>query len=177
MKEFGTGSALEDLPKKQLIMKSEHLSSEIFLPISINITGKRVLIVGGGKVAAHKLSTLIKFTHDITVLAPDIIHEILNDSRLNCIIKPYEKDDLCDFHLVYACTNNRMVNAEIKKDANNLGLMVNVADDPELCDFISPAIYKQNHITVSVGSNARNVKKAIRIRNWIKEKLENGEIE
>lgn len=130
-------------------------------------------MIGGGKVAAHKLSTLLKFTTNVTILAPVINDEIINDKRLNVNIKSYERNDLSNFNIVYACTNDRKVNAVIKKDANDLGLLVNVADDPELCDFISPAIYKDNNITVAVGSNARDVKKAINIRNRIKILLEN----
>jgi len=110
----------------------------------INITDKKILLIGGGKVAVHKLSTLLKFTCDITILAPDIIEQIGNDSRLTLRIKHYEKEDLLNFHIVYACTNDKTVNATIKKDANYLGLLINVADDPELCDFVSPAIFKDD---------------------------------
>ena len=118
----------------------------------------------------------MKFTCDITILAPDIIEEIGNDSRLTLRIKQYEKEDLLNFHIVYACTNDKTVNETIKKDANSLGLLVNVADDPELCNFISPAVYKDDYITVAVGSNAQNVKKAIQIRNRIKKILEDDKL-
>jgi len=157
-------------------MRYDKVVEQVFLPVLINITDKKILMIGGGKVAAHKLSTLLKFAGNITILAPEIIHEIMNDNRLDFMIKSYEKNDLLNFHIVYACTNNRKVNAVIKKDANDLGLLVNVADDPELCDFISPAIYKDDNITVAVGSNAQDVKKAIRIRNRIELILENDEI-
>lgn len=152
---------------------NDELNEMVFLPVLINITTKKILMIGGGKVAAHKLSTLLKFTTNVTILAPVINDEIINDKRLNVNIKSYERNDLSNFNIVYACTNDRKVNAVIKKDANDLGLLVNVADDPELCDFISPAIYKDNNITVAVGSNARDVKKAINIRNRIKILLEN----
>ena len=145
---------------------------KIFLPVLINITDKKILVIGGGKVAVHKLSTILKFTSNITILAPVIIDEFQKDSRLTLQFKHYEKEDLLNFHIVYACTNDKKVNAAIKKDANSLGLLVNVADDPELCDFVSPAIYKDDNITVAVGSNAQDVKKAIQIRNRIKKILE-----
>jgi siroheme synthase-like protein len=157
-------------------MKYDNKGEKVFLPVLINITDKKILIIGGGKVAVHKLSTLLKFTDDITILAPDIIEEIGNDSRLTLLIKHYEKEDLFNFHIVYACTNDKTVNATIKKDANSLGLLVNVADDPELCDFVSPAIYKDNYITVAVGSNAQDVKKAIQIKNRIKKILEDDKL-
>lgn len=157
-------------------MKSDYFPNQMFLPVSLNITNKKVLIIGGGKVAAHKLSTLLKFTTNITILAPDITEQIKNDRRLNFIQKKYEKKDLLNFHLVYACTNDRQVNVQIKHDANSLNLLVNVADDPELCDFISPAIYKNENLTISVGSNAKDVKRAISLRDRIKERFENGGI-
>lgn len=175
MKEYGTGLVSGDRLRKLLIMKSEY-DNQIYLPISFNISKKKIIMIGGGKVAVHKLSSLLKFTTDITVIAPEINNEIKNDRRLNCICKIYEKSDLLNFNLVYACTNKRDLNAEIKEDANLMGLLVNVADDPELCDFISPAIYKNENLTVAVGSNAKDVKAAIRIRNWIKEKLDKNEI-
>jgi len=130
-------------------------------------------MIGGGKVAAHKLATLLRFTDNITILAPVITNEIINDKRLKLLIKSYEKPDLAHYQIVYACTNNKEVNATIKKDAHSLGILVNVADDPESCDFVSPAVYKDENITVAVGSNAQDVKKAIEIRNRIAQILEN----
>ena len=156
-------------------MKYDEVNEMVFLPVLINITGKKILMIGGGKVAAHKLLTLLKFTSNITILAPVVNDMLMNDKRLSFIIKSYERNDLLNFHMVYACTNDRKVNTVIKKDANALGLLVNVADDPELCDFISPAIYKDNNITLAVGSNASDVKKAIRIRNRIEILLENDD--
>jgi siroheme synthase (precorrin-2 oxidase/ferrochelatase) len=57
-----------------------------------------------------------------------------------------------------------------------MGVLVNIHDKPELCQFVSPAIYKNGDITVAVGSNARNVYESIRIRNEIQEILKNKEL-
>jgi siroheme synthase-like protein len=155
-------------------MKSDYKGT--YLPVSLNITNKKILFVGGGKVASHKLASVIKFTSNITILAPEISEELRNDRSLKLLEKEYEPKDLQDYQLVFACTSDRKLNARIKKEANSLGILVNVADDPELCDFISPAIYKNDQISISVSSNATDVKLAIHIRNWIKEQFEHGEI-
>lgn len=155
-------------------MRSDYRGT--YLPVSLNITDKKILFVGGGKVASHKLASVIKFTSNITILAPEISEELRNQNRLKLLAKEYEPKDLEDYQLVFACTNNRELNVRIKRGANSLGILVNVADDPELCDFISPAIYKNDQISISVSSNATDVKLAIRIRNWIKEQFKNGEI-
>lgn len=52
-----------------------------------------------------------------------------------------------------------------------MGVLVNIHDQPELCQFVSPAVYKKVNITVAVGSNAQDVYKAIELRNTIGEFL------
>lgn len=144
-----------------------------FLPVCINITDKKILVVGGGKTAVHKLNTLIKYTRNITVLAPDIIDDII-DLDVECIKKNYSSNFLNPFYIIYACTNNSTLNLKIKADANKLGILVNVCDSPVNCDFTSPAIFKQQNMSVAVSSNAEDVKKSIKWRNEIKKILDSN---
>ena len=138
-----------------------------YLPVSLNIKNKKVLVVGGGKVALQKINVLLKFTPHITVIAKDICDGI-KEKGLKTKIKAFKKSDLIGFYLVYACTNLRKLNASIKKDANKLKCLVNVADDPELCDFIMPAIFKKGYMSVAVSSDGQNVKKSVQWRGKIK---------
>ncbi len=144
-----------------------------FLPISINISNRRILIVGGGKVAAHKAAILYRFTDCATVLAPQIDEKF---GELPFLIKKkhYEPRDLDEFQLVYICTDNHELNKQIKEDAEDRGIIASVCDAPALCDFVSPAIYLHHHITIAVGSDAKEVKRSIAIRNRIQELIENG---
>jgi precorrin-2 dehydrogenase/sirohydrochlorin ferrochelatase len=142
-----------------------------FIPVNINTTGRRILVVGGGKVAEHKLKTITKFACDITVIAPKIIPEI-EDMGVRVIRQPYRKTFLKDAFLVYACTNDWEVNKQIKRDARQIGILTNVADDKKLCDFISPAVYKRGHMVVSVCSQGKDVKAAVALRDRIQRHLE-----
>ncbi len=72
------------------------------------------------------------------------------------------------FFLVYACTNNIEVNRRIKADAEICKILVNVVDNRELSDFISPAVFKQDEMTVAISSNGQNVKKSVEWRDKIK---------
>lgn len=144
-----------------------------FLPISINIRNRRILIVGGGKVAAHKAAILSRFTNNATVLAPQI-DDKFREIPFQIRKKKYEPDDLKDYQLVYICTDNHELNRQIKEDAQQKGIVASVCDAPDLCDFVSPAICSFNHITIAVGSDARDVKKSIAIRNRIQELIEDG---
>ena len=142
-----------------------------FLPISLNITDKKILLIGGGRIAGHKIGFLERFTSNISLVAIDVIDSI-KAKGYAYQEKPYEKSDLEGVFLVYACTNITELNLRVKADAESLGILTNVVDNPKHCDFVSPAIYKHNHITVAVGSNAQEVYRSIAVRNKIKQWLE-----
>ena len=143
------------------------------MPVSINITGKRILIIGGGKVGYHKATILNRFTDEATVISPEF-HEGFASLPFALITKRYGKNDLEGAFLVYVCTENEELNAQVKCDAEKLGILTSVCDNPVLCDFVSPAIYKDDNVTVAVASNARDVYQSIDIRNQIKELAESG---
>lgn len=153
-------------------MKREDLN---FLPISINITDKKILIIGGGKVGYHKACILNRFTDKATIVSPQFV-DGFKDLPFELIQKKYSKEDLEGVFLLYICTENEKLNAEIKSEADDLGILASVCDNPILCDFVSPAIFKSDNVTVAVSSNARDVYQSINIRNQIKILVENGDL-
>ena len=142
-----------------------------FLPISLNITDKKILLIGGGRIASNKIGFLEQFTSNISVVALEVI-DVIKSKGIRYVEKQYEKTDLEGAFLVYACTNIVDLNLRVRSDAQSMGILVNLVDNPIYCDFVSPAIYKHEHITVSVGSNAQEVHRAIAVRNKIKEYLQ-----
>lgn len=152
-------------------MKREDMN---FLPISINVTNKKILLIGGGKVATHKASIIARFiTDNVTVISPDFTSEI-RQLPFTFIQKNYDKNDLKDFFLVYVCTGDHELNRQIKADAEELGILTSVCDAPLLCDFVSPAIFKQEHLTIAVSSNAQNVYQSIAVRDRIAKLTDDG---
>ena len=147
------------------------MQTNCYLPISLNLSDKHVLLIGGGKVALQKLKILRQFTNNITVLAPEIRTEITK-TGVTCLYKPYAFNDLEAFQLVYSCTNNQQLNQQIAADCRKKKILINVVDTPELSDFISPAIYRQAEMTVAVSSGGSDVRKAIKWRNQAKEFFE-----
>lgn len=141
-----------------------------YLPIFIALDDKKILVVGGGQVAWQKIRTLAKFSRTIIVLAP-IISRAIAKLKIRLIRAAYCAKYLEGIDLVFACTNDRKLNARIKADANKKKILVNVIDDPSLCDFIMPAIYKKAEMTVAVSSNGQNVRKSVCWRNKIKRLL------
>lgn len=144
-----------------------------YLPIFLDIEDKNILIVGGGNVAYQKISKILPFTSNIKVVAPDVSEKI-KTTKVNIIQREFVEKDLDDIFLVYICTNNEILNEEIKKIANKKGKLVNVVDNKKLSDFISPAVLLQDDITIAVSSNGTDVKKAIKIRDKIELFLKYG---
>ncbi|MDR3218881.1 MAG: bifunctional precorrin-2 dehydrogenase/sirohydrochlorin ferrochelatase [Dysgonamonadaceae bacterium] len=143
-----------------------------FLPISIDITDKKILLVGGGNVAFHKAGILSRFTDKATVVSPEF-QEGFAGLPFTLSKKRYEPGDLTDVFLVYICTGDESLNEQIKADCEKRGILASVCDNPALCDFVSPAIYKEGTITIAVASNAENVRQSIDIRNQIRTLAEN----
>ncbi|WP_346861335.1 NAD(P)-dependent oxidoreductase [uncultured Draconibacterium sp.] len=142
-----------------------------FLPISINIADQKILIVGGGQDAFKKLKILQRFDAVVEILALKVCEEIKN-SGVKYFETAYDKKYLQNYMMLYSCLNNDELDKQIVKDCKEAGVLVNIHDKPDLCQFVSPAIHKQGNITIAVASNGENVYESIRIRNLIKDKLQ-----
>lgn len=143
-----------------------------FLPISIDISESKILVIGGGRRALKKIRILQRFGANIEVLAENIIDEVYATDVV-CLRKKYDKSDLDGYLLLYSCTNNEMLDRQIAREGREAGVLVNIHDNPSLCQFVSPAIYQDGNITVAVGSNSENVTESIRLRNLIQEFFKN----
>ncbi len=142
-----------------------------YLPISIDISDQKILIIGGGQSALKKIRILQRFGANLEVVAENIIEEILA-SGITCFQKRYERSDLKGYLMLYSCTNNEELDRQIALDGREAGVLVNIHDKPSLCQFVSPAIYKDGNNSVAVSSNAQDVFESIRLRNLIQEFLE-----
>ena len=143
-----------------------------FLPISIDISDSKILIIGGGQSALKKIKILQRSGAQLEIIAENIIDEVY-ETGVACFRKSYEKSDLKGYLMLYSCTNNETLDRQIASDGKAAGVLVNIHDNPALCQFVSPAIYRDGNISVAVSSNAENVYEAIRLRNQIQEYLEN----
>lgn len=142
-----------------------------FLPISINISCQKILIVGGGESAFKKLQILQRFDAEVEVLALKV-NEKIKRSGVKFREAAYDKKYLNAYLMLYSCTNNEELDKLIVSDCKEAGVLVNVHDKPELCQFVSPAICRKGNISVAVSSNGENVYESIRIRDLIKDKLQ-----
>lgn len=137
-----------------------------FLPIAINISGEKILLVGGDQSALKKLQILQRFGAEVEVLAKKVCSEI-KQSGITYFEESYHKKYLKGYLMLYSCTNNEKLDRQIVSDCRQAGVLVNIHDKPALCQFVSPAIYRNGNISVAVSSNGEDVYESIRLRNKI----------
>ncbi len=138
-----------------------------FLPVGLSIAGKTVVIIGGGKVAIQKLATLSRFSASVRVHA-SVIDDAIKAMPVEWHEASYRPDMLEGAFIVYACTSSREVNERVARDARAAGALVNVADSPRDCDFVSPALWFKEGMCVAVVSDGKNAKRSVSWRNAIK---------
>ena len=147
-----------------------------FLPIALDITDKKILIIGGDEDAYKKLKILQRSTNLIEVVAPKIIDWIKNAGVI-FHEKQYDKSMLENYFLIYSCVEDPAFVRQLIRDTKEAGVLLNVHDQPDLCEFVSPAIYKQSNISIAVSSNGKDVYESIRVRNQLKDYFENYQLQ
>lgn len=126
-------------------------------PMFVNITDKRCLVVGGGKVAARKIRTLVSYDADVVVVAEEIRPEIRTMlPEASCMEGPVRREVievlLDKAVLAVAATSDRALNHWVFERCRAFGIPVNVADAPEECTFTFPAVVRKGSVSVGINS-------------------------
>ncbi len=125
------------------------------LPIFLKLTGQPCAVIGGGEVAARKVALLLDAGACVTVTAPALcatLAELSSSGRIGYRASVFSADSLDDVAVAIAATDDRAVNAEVSRLAQERRIPVNVVDDPELCSFILPAIVDRSPVVVAVST-------------------------
>ena len=136
-------------------------------PLMIEGTALRALVVGGGDVAARKARALVESGAQVRVVAEavgDSLRELSGSLTLET--RPYERGDIRDALLVVAATSSRAVNAEIAREAQSLGRLVNVVDAPAEGNCVTPATHRAGDLVIAVTAG-RVPAAAARVRDAI----------
>jgi precorrin-2 dehydrogenase/sirohydrochlorin ferrochelatase len=130
-----------------------------YFPILIELEEFSCLVIGGGNVALRKINNLLEFGHEgFTVIAPKVHPEILRLAsmrKINLKQRQYETGDAKGYRLVFAATDNPEVDEIIRRDCDETGSLLNVADVPDLCNFIMPATIKRGEFIAAFSSQGR----------------------
>lgn len=126
-----------------------------YMPVNLFLQNRRWLIVGGGEVALRKIETLLDYDCTLTVIAPEVTEKItyFNQKRkLKLEKRDYASSELSLYDFVIAAANEE-VNLQVYKDCKKARVLVNVVDNPALCDFIFPATLKRGILNLAISTD------------------------
>ncbi|PED73843.1 precorrin-2 dehydrogenase [Bacillus pseudomycoides] len=138
-------------------------------PLTVRIRNKRVVVIGGGRVASYKIAPLLKEGANIVVVSRDLdksLMKLVESKKIHWFQKDYEKSDLEDAFLVVAATSDAILNEHIAQDAS-LNQLVNVITNPESGNVHFPATMHRGKLNVAVSTGGASPKLAKKIRDDI----------
>ncbi len=141
-----------------------------YYPVYLNLAGKRCVIIGGGTIAQGKTGGLLEAGCRITVVSPDAtpgIQQAAQRGDIQWLQRAYQPGDLAGAFIGVAATNVWHVNREIYEEAERLGVLLNVVDDPDLCSFIAPSIVKREPVTLAISTGGASPALARKLRETL----------
>ena len=136
-------------------------------PIFLKLEGRKVLIVGGGKVAEEKIYAVLRSATDVMVIAPQVTDRIRGwgeSGLLRHVAEEYSPGMAKEFFLVIACTDSAEVNRAIYLEAQQAGVLCNAVDDPGYCDFYAPAVVRRGDFQIAISTGGNSPALAQRVR-------------
>jgi len=136
-------------------------------PVCLNIAKRLCVVVGGGSVAERKIRGILAAAGQVRVVSPALtvgLRDLAEHGRVEWRQKSYSADDLDGGYVVFAATNSSAAQEAVCRDARAAGLLLNVADAPELCDFQTPSVIRRGDLTLSVATNGRSPAVAAMVR-------------
>ena len=143
-----------------------------YYPVYLNLAGKRCVILGGGKIAQGKIAALRQAAAQITVISPEAtpgIRRAAQRGDVEWLERKYRPGDLEGAFIAVAATNVWHINREIYEEAERLGVLLNVVDDPDLCSFIAPSIVKRDPVTLAISTGGASPALARKMRETLAE--------
>lgn len=148
--------------------------SKPYFPMFVDISDKKVVVVGAGTIAKRRIRTLLEFTDHLVVIAPEVNRELLDleaEGRLTILRKKYEREDIYDAAMVIAATNDSKINNDIFSVCRCLGIQVNVCSDKRKCDFYFPGIAQKDNVVIAVTASGKDHKLTRRLVEKVRELL------
>ena len=140
-------------------------------PVGLVVDGRRCLVVGGGRIAARKVSGLRSCGAIVHVIAPEVGDEIRAMPGVTFDERAYARGDAAGFRLVVTATGDLEVDQLVYEDADAAGIWVNSADDPDRCSFTLPATLRHGPLLVTVSTGGHSPALATWLRDRIGDRV------
>jgi len=146
-------------------------------PIFLKLDQLETLLVGAGNVGLEKLQSLLSNSPEakVTIVASRVNEEVKqlasNHSFCTIMQREFEETDLANKDLVILATDDRQLHEKIKQLAKGRGIIVNVADTPDLCDFYLGSIVQKGNLKIAISTNGKSPTAAKRIKEVLQQAL------
>lgn len=138
-----------------------------YYPVFLDISGKPVVVVGGGKVAQQKVEGLIEAGANVTVVSPELnerMTQLRDEGRFMHIKRKYEPGDLEGHTLAFAATDDGADNHAVWEEGRRRNIWVNAVDDIPNCDFIMPGIVRRGDLILAISTSGTSPAMARKVR-------------
>jgi len=135
-------------------------------PINLNLAGRACLVVGGGRIATRKAAGLHACGARVSVVAPEVTDELAGFAD-TVHLRPYATGDNAGHWLVITATGNRTVDQQVFDDAEQAGIWVNSADDPDRCTFTLPAVVRRGPVMLTSSTGGVSPALSSWLRAWL----------
>lgn len=157
--------------------KKQAPAGNLLFPVFLKLEKFRVLIVGAGNVGLEKARAILENNPAVplTIIGKYILPELAEYCRhfeqVQLIQKSFDAADLEDIAIAIAATDDRSVNTHVKDLARQKGILVNVADTPDECDFYLSSIVKKGDLKIAISTNGKSPTIAKRLKETLQEIL------
>lgn len=146
-------------------------------PLFLKLEGRQCLVVGAGKVGAPKIAGLLDTGARIRVVALEgspTVREWARAGKIELEIRAFVADDLVGAFLAVVATASRTLNERVYREAQRRGVLCNVVDVPDLCDFFYPAVVRRGDLQIAVSTNGQSPSLAQKIRQQLEKQFGPG---
>ena len=138
-----------------------------YYPVHLDINNRKVLVVGGGGVGTRKVRTLLACGARVTVVSLEAsrqLNDLATSGEIELAERSYQSNDLSGMFLVIGATNDEKLNRQISGDADRLNTLCNIADRPEVCNFILPSIVHRDDLVITISTSGKSPALAKKLR-------------
>jgi len=138
-----------------------------YYPVHLDIQDRHCLVVGGGGVGTRKVITLLNCGASVTVVSPELSEQLRKmEGSPGLILKQrsYRSADLEGMFLVIGATDDETLNRQISRDAEQRSTLCNIADRPEICNFILPSIVQRDDLVITISTSGKSPALAKKLR-------------
>ncbi|MFA6059834.1 MAG: TSUP family transporter [Taibaiella sp.] len=159
------------------IQTTDSVRGNRLFPVFLKLENLRLLLIGGGYTAHEKLNALLhnapltEITLIATYISPDIKATATSLPNIRMIERPYTNADLTGQDLVIIAVNDRHLSAGIRQESRDAGLLVNTADQPELCDFYLGSVVTKGDLKIAISTNGKSPTLAKRLKEVLQEAI------